>query len=151
LAYGLRLWASVCVSLLLAFWLQMENPFWAATSAALVCQPSLGASIRKANFRLVGTVIGAAVMVAIMAAFPQDRIGFIVSLAAWCGLCGVAATLLQNFASYGAALAGPDAARHVPAPRPRSPRSRAKPAWAYARHCRRPAGRRAKAGRNAAR
>ncbi len=106
LAYGLRLWASVCVSLLLAFWLQMENPFWAATSAALVCQPSLGASIRKANFRLVGTVIGAAVMVAIMAAFPQDRIGFIVSLAAWCGLCGVAATLLQNFASYGAALAG---------------------------------------------
>jgi uncharacterized membrane protein YccC len=62
--------------------------------------------LRKANFRLVGTVIGAVAIVLMMAAFPQNRIGFITLLALWCGLCGFAATLLQNFASYGAALAG---------------------------------------------
>ena len=53
-----------------------------------------------------GTVIGAFAMIPILAAFPQDRVGFILALAAWCGLCGFAATVLQNFASYGAALAG---------------------------------------------
>jgi len=105
-AFGLRVWASICLALFLAFWLQLENPFWAGTSAGLVCQPSLGASLRKANFRLIGTAIGAVAIVFMMAAFPQNRIGFIVLLALWCGICGFAATLLQNFASYGAALAG---------------------------------------------
>jgi uncharacterized membrane protein YccC len=110
LAFGLRLWASVCLALLLAFWLQLDNPFWAGTSAAIVCQPSLGASLRKASFRLIGTVTGAVALVAMMSAFPQSRAGFILTLAAWCGLCGFAATVLQNFASYAAALAGYTAA-----------------------------------------
>jgi uncharacterized membrane protein YccC len=96
----------VSLALLLAFWLQMDNPFWAGTSAGIVCQPSLGASLRKANFRLVGTVIGAVLVVLLMAAFPQSRAGFLLALAIWCGLCGFGATVLTNFASYGAALAG---------------------------------------------
>ena len=44
LLYALRLWASVCLALYIAFWLQLDNPFWAGTSAAIVCQPQLGAS-----------------------------------------------------------------------------------------------------------
>jgi uncharacterized membrane protein YccC len=106
LAFGLRVWASVCLALFLAYWLQLENPFWAGTSAGIVCQPSLGASLRKANFRLIGTLLGAVFVVLLMAAFPQSRDGFFLVLAAWCGLCGFAATVLQNFASYAAALAG---------------------------------------------
>ena len=47
LLYALRLWASVCLALYIAFWLQLDNPFWAGTSAAIVCQPQLGASLRK--------------------------------------------------------------------------------------------------------
>jgi uncharacterized membrane protein YccC len=96
----------VCLALLLAYWLQLDNPFWAGTSAGIVCQPTLGASLRKANFRLIGTVLGAVVVVFISAAFPQDRWGYLLTLAAWCGVCGFFATVLQNFASYGAALAG---------------------------------------------
>ena len=106
LAFGLRLWASVCLALFLAYWLQLDNPFWAGTSAGIVAQPSLGASLRKANFRLIGTVLGAVMIVLLMALFPQSRVGFILALAIWCGLCGFAATVLQNFASYAAALAG---------------------------------------------
>ena len=37
LLFGLRLWASVCLALYVAFWLELENPQWAGTSAALVC------------------------------------------------------------------------------------------------------------------
>ena len=106
LAFGLRVWVSVCLALFIAYWLQLENPFWAGTSAGIVCQPSLGASLRKANFRLIGTLLGAVVVVLLMAAFPQSRAGFFLVLATWCGLCGFAATVLQNFASYAAALAG---------------------------------------------
>ena len=106
LVFGLRLWASVCLALYVAFWLELDHAFWAGTSAALVCQPHLGASLRKGWYRLIGTVVGAVWIVALAAIFPQDRVGFLVGLALWGGICACAATLLRNFASYAAALAG---------------------------------------------
>ena len=110
LLFGIRLWASVCLALFVAFWLELDNPFWAGTSAAIVCQPQLGASLRKGWFRMIGTVVGAMVVVLLTACFPQDRIAFLGLLALWCGACAFAATVLSNFASYSAALAGYSAA-----------------------------------------
>jgi uncharacterized membrane protein YccC len=104
--FGLRLCTAVCLALYIAFWLELDNAYWAGTSAATVCQPSLGASLRKAWFRMIGTVIGAVAIVVLTAIFPQDRIGFLVGLALWGAVCGFVATLLRNFASYAAALAG---------------------------------------------
>src|SRR5258707_6617184 len=103
---GLRLLASVCRALYVAFWLELDNAYWAGTSAAIVCQPSLGASLRKASFRMIGTVVGAVAIVVLTACFSQGRIGFLMGLAAWGAACGFVATILRNFASYGAALAG---------------------------------------------
>jgi hypothetical protein len=110
LLFGLRLWAAVCLALYVAFLLQLDNAYWAGTSAAVVCQPSLGASLRKAWFRMIGTVIGAVVIVVLTARFPQDRTGFLLGLALWGGACALVATLLRNFAGYAAALAGLTAA-----------------------------------------
>jgi uncharacterized membrane protein YccC len=110
LLFGLRLWASVCLALFVAFWLQLDEPFWAGTSAAVVCQPQLGASLRKGWFRMIGTVIGAVAIVVLTACFPQDRIAFFALLALWGGICAFVATMLRNFASYAAALAGYTAA-----------------------------------------
>ena len=110
LLYGIRLWAAVCLALFVAFWLELDNPSWAGTSAAIVCQPVLGASLRKGWFRLVGTVIGAIAAVVLSACFPQSRAGFLLGLALWGGVCALVATLLRNFASYAAALAGYTAA-----------------------------------------
>jgi uncharacterized membrane protein YccC len=106
LLYGIRLWAAVCLSLFVAFQLELENPFWAGVSAAIVCQPVVGASLRKGWFRMVGTVIGAIAAVVLSACFPQSRAGFLLGLALWGGVCALVATLLRNFASYGAAMAG---------------------------------------------
>ena len=47
LLFGLRLWASVCLTLYAVFWLELDNSFWAGTTAAIVCQPQLGASLRR--------------------------------------------------------------------------------------------------------
>ncbi|WP_084800866.1 FUSC family protein [Bradyrhizobium sp. Tv2a-2] len=106
LLFGIRLWAAVCLALYVAFWLELDTAFWAGTTAALVCQPSLGASLRKGWFRMIGTFIGAVAIVALTALFPQNRAGFLLSLALWGGLCSLIATLLRNFAAYAAALAG---------------------------------------------
>jgi uncharacterized membrane protein YccC len=110
LLFSVRLWASVCLALYVAFWLELDNPYWAGTSAAVVCQPQLGASMRKGWFRMIGTVVGATMIVALTAFFPQDRIAFLGLLAVWGGICAFGATVLRNFASYSAALAGYTAA-----------------------------------------
>ena len=106
LAFGLRMWASVCLALYVAFWLMLDNPFWAGTTAAIVCQPQLGASLRKGWFRMIGTLVGAAMSVVLTACFPQDRALFLGGLALWGAAATFVATLLRYFASYSAALAG---------------------------------------------
>src|SRR5882724_7350541 len=110
LLFALRMWASVCLAFFVAFSLDLDNPYWAGTSAAVVCQPQLGASLRKGWFRMIGTVVGAAMIVVLTAWFPQDRIGFLGLLALWCAICAFLATVLHNFASYAASLAGYTAA-----------------------------------------
>ncbi len=61
--FGLRFWAAISLALYIAFWLQLDDAQWAGTSAAVVCQPSLGASLRKGWFRMIGTIVGAVVIV----------------------------------------------------------------------------------------
>jgi uncharacterized membrane protein YccC len=75
--------------------------------------------LRKGWFRTVGTVIGAAMSVVLVACFPQDRILFLGSLAVLGAGCAFVATLLRNFAPYAAALAGWPFSR--PSLRTRSP------------------------------
>jgi len=106
LLFGLRLWASICLALYVAFLLELDNAFWAGTTAAVVCQPQLGASLRKGWYRMIGNIVAAIVIVALTACFPQDRIAFLGLLALWCGVCAFVSTLLHNFASYAAALSG---------------------------------------------
>ena len=110
LLFSLRLWASVCLTYYVTFALQLSEPTWAVTTAAIVCTPVLGASLRKAFFRMIGTVIGAIGIVILASLFRQDRIGFLVGLALWCAGCAFIATLLRNFAAYAAALGGYTAA-----------------------------------------
>src|SRR6202522_3442426 len=110
LIFGLRLSASVCLALYIAFWLQLDGAYWAGTSAGIVCQPSLGASLRKGWFRMIGTVMGATVILVLTACFIQNRAAFLLAVALWGAGCALVASLLRNFASYAAALAGYTAA-----------------------------------------
>ncbi|MBV8094119.1 MAG: FUSC family protein, partial [Acetobacteraceae bacterium] len=110
LFFGLRLWVSVCLALYIAFWLELDNAYWAGTTAALVCQPHLGASLRKGWFRMIGTVVGAVAIVVLTACFPQNRVGFLAGLALWGAGCALVATILRNFLALAAQLAGITAA-----------------------------------------
>ena len=110
LLFGFRLWAAVCLALFVAFWLELDNASWAGTTAALVCQPRLGASMRNGWFRVVGTVVGAAAIVLLSAAFPQDRAAFLIGLALLCGGSAFVAAQLGNASALSAALVGATAA-----------------------------------------
>jgi uncharacterized membrane protein YccC len=110
LAFGLRLWVSVCLSLYIAFWLELDNPYWAGVTAALVCQPHLGASLRKGWYRMIGTIVGGVAIVALTACFPQDRMAFLAGLALWGAACAFVAKILRNFLALAAQLAGVTAA-----------------------------------------
>ena len=92
LLFGLRLWAAVSLALYVAYWLELDNPSWAGTSAAIVCQPHLGASLRKGWYRLIGTLIGAVAIVVLAACFPQDRVLFHGALALCCGASALGST-----------------------------------------------------------
>lgn len=106
LLFGLQMWMSAVLALYVAFQLQLSSPYWAATTAIIVCQPQVGASLRKSRFRLIGTPTGAVVAVVLAALFPQDRILFFGALALWIAICAFATTILRNFMAYGAALSG---------------------------------------------
>ena len=106
LLYGLRLSVAVALALFIAFTLQLDNPSWAGTSAGIVCQPILGASLRKGFFRAVGTVAGAVMAVVLTGVFPQNRVGFLFGMALWAAACSFGGTLTRNFAAYAFALSG---------------------------------------------
>ena len=106
LLHGLRLTTAVCLALCIAFWLQLDSAHWAGTSAAIVAQPALGASLRKGRFRAIGTIVGGILIVLLTAAFPQDHGGFLLGLTLWAVICGLLTAMLRNFAGYAAALAG---------------------------------------------
>jgi len=110
LLFGLRLWVSVCLALYVAFWLELSDPYWAGVTAALVCQPHLGASLRRGWFRMIGTVVGAVAIVVLTACFPQNRVAFLVGLALWCAGCAFVATILRNSLAVVAQLGGITAA-----------------------------------------
>lgn len=73
----MRLATAVSLALFTAFYLQLDSPSWAGTTAAIVCQPIVGSSLLKGVFRMIGRAVGAVAAVLLTAAFPQDRAGFL--------------------------------------------------------------------------
>src|SRR5579875_1096093 len=94
----------------LAMWLQLEQPSTAMITVAVVMHPHSGMVLAKSFYRAIGTVAGSLCGLALMAAFPQQRELFLLSLSLWVALCAGGATLYRNFMSYGFLLAGYTAA-----------------------------------------
>src|SRR5208282_6899913 len=88
--HGVRLACAVCLALLVTFYLQLSAHYWAGSTAALVCLPVLGATLRKGQARLAGTIVGALFVVSLASLIPQNRMGMLLGMAAWCGVCGFA-------------------------------------------------------------
>ncbi|MDT3250689.1 FUSC family protein [Serratia sp. root2] len=108
--YALRNSLAMCLSLWVAFVLNLDEPYWALTSAAVVSFPTFGGVISKSIGRIIGSLIGAAASVAIAGHCLNDPWLFTLFIAAWIGLCTYISNHYQNNVSYAFALAGYTAA-----------------------------------------
>lgn len=108
--YALRNSLAMCLALWIAFILQLDEPYWAFTSAAVVSFPTVGAVISKSIGRVFGSLIGAMASLFIAGHCLNDPWLFSLSIACWLGLCTSISNHYQNNVSYAFALAGYTAA-----------------------------------------
>lgn len=108
--YALRNSIAMCLSLWVAFTLNLDEPYWALTSAAVVSFPTVGGVISKSIGRIIGSLVGAAAAMAIAGHCLNDPWLFTLFIAGWLGGCTYISNHYQNNVSYAFALAGYTAA-----------------------------------------
>jgi len=104
--HALRTVSAALLALGLAYLLELETPYSAATTVLIVAHPMHGMILSKSIYRLGGTLIGAFMALLLMGLFAQSPEMFMLGLSLWMGVCTMASTLLRGFRSYGAVLAG---------------------------------------------
>lgn len=106
LVFSFKTFAAALLALFIAFWAALDDPRWAVLTVFVVSQPDSGLVVAKSFYRMLGTVAGVLVSIALVFAFAQYGELFLASLAAWIAFCCFAARTARNFASYGFQLAG---------------------------------------------
>src|SRR6266480_2027018 len=94
------------LALFLAFWLGLDEPRWALLTVFVVSQPDSGLVLAKGFYRILGTIAGLLVSIALVFGLAQYGELFVAALAVWICFCNFAARAVRNFASYGFQLAG---------------------------------------------
>jgi uncharacterized membrane protein YccC len=102
--------ASGLIALLIAFTFNLDQPQWALLTVFIVSQPQSGLVLAKSFYRIIGTLIGAAVALLLAAIFAQERVLFLGVLALWIGVCTFGSQYARNFAAYSFVLSGYTAA-----------------------------------------
>lgn len=108
--YALRNAIAMCLALIIAYELNLDEPYWAMTSAAVVSFPTVGGVISKSLGRIAGSVIGASAALIIAGHTLNDPWLFLFCMAAWIGFCTWACAHFSNNVAYAFQLAGYTAA-----------------------------------------
>ncbi len=106
LLFGLRTIAAGLLTLYLAFLFDLDQPKWSIMAVVIISQPLAGMALARSFGQVIGTTLGAAVAVLIMAIFPQAPLPFITTLALWLALCTAGGTLLRYTSSQAFVLSG---------------------------------------------
>ncbi len=94
--FALRTTAASLAALYVAFRFDLQEPKWAPMTVWIVAQASRGMSLSKSQYRLVGTVVGAAAGAALIALFAQTPELFFLALAIWMAVCTATSTALRK-------------------------------------------------------
>ena len=71
----------------IALSMDWDKPYWAGFAVAFVSLSTIGLSMNKAALRVVGTLVGTAVALLLIALFAQDRWPFVLALSVWVFVC----------------------------------------------------------------
>src|SRR6195256_1110172 len=106
LIFAVKTFAASLLALYIAFWAGLDDPRWAFLTVYVVSQPDSGLVLAKSFYRILGTVAGILVAIALVFGLAQYGELFVAALAVWICFCNFAARAVRNFASYGFQLAG---------------------------------------------
>ena len=106
LTFAVKTFAAALLALYIAFWAGLDDPRWAFLTVYVVSQPDSALVLAKGFYRILGTVAGLLVAIALVFGLAQYGELFVAAVAAWICFCNFAARAVRNFASYGFQLAG---------------------------------------------
>lgn len=108
--YALRNTIAMCLALTVAYYLNLDEPYWAMTSAAVVSFPTVGGVISKSLGRIAGSLLGAIAALLLAGHTLNEPWFFLLSMSAWLGFCTWACAHFTNNVAYAFQLAGYTAA-----------------------------------------
>jgi uncharacterized membrane protein YccC len=97
---------AVLAALYIAFWLDLERPYWAMFTVFIVSKPISGAVRAKGVYRFVGSLVGASMSVFLVPPLVQSPMLLSLAVSIWIGLCLFAALQDRTPRSYAFLLAG---------------------------------------------
>jgi uncharacterized membrane protein YccC len=106
LTFAVKTFAASLLALYIAFWAGLDDPRWAFLTVFVVSQPDSGLVLAKGFYRILGTIAGMLVTIALVFGLAQYGELFVAAVAVWICCCNIAARAVRNFASYGFQLAG---------------------------------------------
>ncbi|MFT8778116.1 MAG: FUSC family protein [Gluconacetobacter liquefaciens] len=105
-AFCLRAFAAIGLALSCSFFFQLESPMSSVTTVMIVANPTVGALMAKSMWRVIGTLLGATIAVALMAVVAQSPVLYTMMLAVVVAFACLVATFLRLFRAYAAVLTG---------------------------------------------
>lgn len=81
--YALRNGIAMCLALSIAYALDLDEPYWAMTSAAVVSFPTVGGVISKSFGRIAGSLLGACAALLLAGHTLNDPWLFLFSISGW--------------------------------------------------------------------
>ncbi|ACK52249.1 Fusaric acid resistance protein conserved region [Methylocella silvestris BL2] len=108
--FALKTFAAAAAALYLCFWLQLQRPYWAVATVYICSQQLSGATRSKAFYRACGTVLGAAMSVALVPNLVNAPELLSLAIALWIACCLYFSLLDRTPRGYMFILAGYTAA-----------------------------------------
>src|ERR1700756_2912398 len=106
LIFALKTFAASMLALVIALAMDLPRPYWAMATVYITSQPLAGATSSKAFFRVMGTLVGATVTVAMVPNLIDAPELLCLAIALWVGLCLYLSLLDGTPRSYVFMLAG---------------------------------------------
>ncbi|GAA4478047.1 hypothetical protein GCM10023157_11910 [Gluconacetobacter asukensis] len=105
-AFCARAFAAIGLALSCSFFFQLESPMSSVTTVMIVANPTVGALMAKSMWRVIGTLLGATISIALMAAVAQSPVLYTMMLSVAVAFACLVATFLRLFRAYAAVLTG---------------------------------------------
>jgi len=96
LSFAVKTFAASLLALYIAFWAGLDDPRWSFLTVFVVSQPDSGLVLAKSFYRILGTIAGVLVTIALVFGLAQYGELFVAAVAVWMCLCNFAARAVRN-------------------------------------------------------